>query len=303
MKKKNHYLAALLFLCLLFLMPTGKSLAAVKPKIASVSTIYQTTTKITVKATAGYTVKLTLAGKTYKARSTKNGVSSFVVKKAAIGQKAVIRLYNSKNKAVARKTVTVKGKYAFKVTKYDSLAGTINGTGTAGKKVKVVVGGKTYRTTVAANGTWKIKVTLKTSKTAKISQQTAGSSYTLPKSTTLTKTKFNTGLIKKGKTYYSEGYYKKNGTWASLRVNEIIGNKMYFSYAICQRKADGTFGEPKTGSGVGVIKGTNTMTFTYMTGKIYGTFTWKNSSTIKVVGVDKVFTKSTRTEVLTTAAR
>lgn len=294
MKKKKIYFAALLFLCLLFVMPAGKSLAA-KPKITSVTPIYQTSTKVTVKATAGYTMKLSLAGKTYKARTTKKGVYTFTIKKAAIGKSAVFRLYNSKNQAVARKTVAVKGKYAFRVTKYDSLSGIINGVGTAGKKVKLTVSGKTYTTTVAANGTWKIKAALKSSKTAKISQQISGTSYTLPKNTTLTKSKFNTALIKKGATYYSQGYYEKKATWVSFKVNEIIGNKMYFSYTICQ---NGNVQSGKTG--VGVIKGSNTMTFTYMTGKIYGTFTWKNSKTIQVFGTDKVFTNSTRTEILTT---
>ena len=41
MKKKKTCLAALLFLCLLFVMPGGKALAA-KPKITAVSPIYQT---------------------------------------------------------------------------------------------------------------------------------------------------------------------------------------------------------------------------------------------------------------------
>lgn len=292
MKKKKIYFTALLFLCLLFVMPAGKSLAA-KPKIISVTPIYQTTTKVTVKATAGYTMKLSLAGKNYKARTAKKGVYTFTIKKAAIGKSAVFRLYNSKNQAVARKTVAVKGKYAFRVTKYDSLSGTINGVGTAGKKVRLTVGVKTYRTTVAANGTWKIKVTLKASRTAKISQQISGTSYTLPKSTTLTKSKFNTALIQKGKTYYSQGYYDKKATWVSFKVNEIIGSKMYFSYTICQN------GKEQSGTGIGVIKGTNKMTFTYMTGKVYGTFTWKNSKTVQVVGTDKLMTNTTRTEILT----
>ena len=41
------------------------------------------------------------------------------------------------------------------------------------------------------------------------------------------------------------------------------------------------------------------MVFTYMTGQVYGTFTWKNSGTIQVVGTDKVYTHSTRNEILT----
>ena len=295
MKKKKMYLAALLFLCLLFVMPAGKSMAA-KPKISSVTPIYQTTTKVTVKATAGYTMKLSLAGKNYKAKSAKKGVYTFTIKKAAIGKRAIFRLYNSKNQAVARKTIAVKGKYAFKVDKYDSLSGIVSGKGTAGKRVKITVGGKTYTTTVAANGTWKKVIpALKTSRTAKVSQQISGTSYTLPKNTTLTKSRFNTALIKKGKTYYSQGYSDKKTTWVSFKVDEIIGNKMYFSYAICQ---NGKLQSEKTG--IGVIKGSNTMTFTYMTGKIYGTFTWKNSRTIQVFGTDKVFTNSTRTEILTT---
>ena len=292
MKKKKTCLAALLFLCLLFVMPGGKALAA-KPKITAVSPIYQTSTKVTVKATAGYTMKVSLAGKTYKARTAKNGVYTFKIKKAAVGKTAVFRLYNSKNRAVARKTVVVKGKYAFKVTKYDSLSGIISGTGTAGKKVKVTIGGRNYTTKVTARGTWKLKVALKSSKTAKISQQISGTSYTWPKNATLTRSKFNSALIKKGKTYYYEGYYDKKASWAGFKVNEILGNKMYFSYTISYN------GQVKSGTGIGVIKGSNKMVFTYMTGQVYGTFTWKNSGTIQVVGTDKLITHSTRNEILT----
>lgn len=299
MKKKKIYFAALLFLCLLFVMPAGKSLAA-KPKIISVTPIYQTTRKVTVKATAGYTMKLSLAGKTYKAKTTKKGVYTFTIKKTAIGRKAVFRLYNKKNKPVARKTVTVKGKYAFRVKKYDSLSGAINGVGTAGKKVRLTVAGWTYRTTVAANGTWKIRAVLKSSRTAKISQQISGTSYTRPKKTTLTRSRFNTALIKKGATYYSEIPLNQKKYLVSFKVDEIIGNKMHFSYTVTRKNADGTFGETKAGANIGDITGTNTMTFTYQTGKIYGTFTWKNSKTVQVVGTDQVFTHITINPVFTT---
>ena len=68
---------------------------------------------------------------------------------------------------------------------------------------------------------------------------------------------------------------------------------MYFSYTISYN------GQVKSGNGIGVIKGSNKMVFTYMTGQVYGTFTWKNSGTIQVVGTDKLITHSTRNEILT----
>ena len=63
---------------------------------------------------------------------------------------------------------------------------------------------------------------------------------------------------------------------------------MYFSYTISYN------GQVKSGTGIGVIKGSNKMVFTYMTGQVYGTFTWKNSG-----GTDKLITHSTRNEILT----
>lgn len=298
MKNKKNFLAAILFLCAILLLPTGKA-AAATPKISSVSAIYQTTTKVTVKATAGYKLRLKLNGRTYSPKSQKNGTYTFIIKKTSIGKKAVVTMYNKKtNKKVASKTVTVKGSLTFKVTGYDTMNHIVKGNGTAGRRVRVRIGSKTYTTVVSSDGTWKKTIPSFTTskKTVKVSQQNASKVYSTEKSVTINKSTFNTAYLKKGRKYYTKGYSSNpKTTWVGFEVKEVIGNKMYFNYTVCEIK-NGK-GTPKTYSAIGTITGKNKMVYGIQ--GVSGTFTWSNSKKVTVKAVDTVFGYGTRTEVLT----
>lgn len=299
MKKQLLRVAAFLFFCMLIILPCREACAA-KAKIKSVDPIYQTSTRVTGKATANCVLKLRLDGVTYRAKSTKKGTFTFKnVQKADVGQKAVLIIYQ-KGKAAGKKTLQVKGSYAFKVTGYDTLNRTVTGYGTAGKKVRLTIGKKTYTTKVKNDGTWTKKISaLKKNTKIRASQQKSGKTYSKAKTTTLKVTAFDVSLLKKGKSfrqYCSENYGKGTGSWVSFAPTAIIGNKMYFEYTVCLME-NGT-GTPKTMTGTGKVTGKNTMYFEYSKG-LSGTFTWEDAKTLRVNAVDAVFGYGERTEMLT----
>jgi hypothetical protein len=300
MEKKKKYLAVLLWFCCLLLLPGGAAKAAAV-KVRSIGTIYQNSRKVTGKATPGHTVKLRIFGSTYKAQTAEDGSYTFRMKETApIGTRATVTIYDGK-KAVHKKTVSVKGKLAFRVTGYDAMSHTVRGQGTAGKKVRIKLNGKTYTTRVKSDGTWKRTISsLKKNTKVKVSQQTTGTSYSKAKTATLKKPVFDMSLLKKGSrayTYYTSGYQTEpKKTWVSFRAREVIGNKMYFEYEVCEIK-DGK-GTPVKVKGVGNVTGKNKMKFNYMPG-ISAKFTWKDAKTLVVEASAPEFGVDYRREVLT----
>lgn len=297
--KKEKILAALVVLiaCLLVL-PVQKNEAAAY-KIRSVDEVYQNSKYVTGKATPNTRIKVKVNGKTKSGKVNKNGKFKIRIASPKAGSRVTVTLYKG-SRAKAKKTVAVKTKKSFGITRFDNITNTLQGTGTQGKKVRVVIGKKKYYVRVGKDGSWSKKISkVKNGTKVKAAQNISGKRYGANKSYTVKTTVFDTSLVyQKGqyRSYYSEQKYKKgdNRDWVELTINSISGNKAEITVGL-MRVSDGEY-LPIQEKGTAIIIGKNRMKYNYMDMAAF-TFTWKDAHVIEAKGSAEGFFEN-HTEIL-----